>query len=164
MGLAPKTELIKHWHERQAALGQAVLHLRWYLGVLNALDKTIGDQTSQCRGERLVTSRRKLAFELVVARRAVQVQAEQNWQLVQGGLCTLTRTDADPDTVAGGPRRPHCSEAWDAVSRYIYTGLQGGSIMRGWMERENEMICCCNDGTRPVIFKLERIDISEGDE
>lgn len=33
----------------------------------------------------------------------------------QGGLGTLTRTDADPDTVAGGPRRPHCSEAWDAV-------------------------------------------------
>ena len=79
----------------------------------------------------------------------------------QGGLGTLTKTDADPDTVAGGPRRPHCSEAWDAVSRYIYTGLQGGSIMRGWMERENEMICCCNDGTRPVIFKLERIDIPE---
>lgn len=79
----------------------------------------------------------------------------------QGGLGTLTRTDADPDTVAGGPRRPHCSEAWDAVSRYIYTGLQGGSIMRGWMERENEMVCCCNDGTRPVIFKLERIDIPE---
>ena len=78
-----------------------------------------------------------------------------------GDVGTLTRTDADPDTVAGGPRRPHCSEAWDAVSRYIYAGLQGGSIMRGWMERENEMVCCCNDGTRPVIFKLERIDIPE---
>jgi len=23
------------------------------------------------------------------------------------------------------------------------------------------MIACCNDGTRPVIFKIERIDISE---
>ena len=23
---------------------------------------------------------------------------------------------------------PHCSEAWDAIARYIYTGLQGGSI------------------------------------
>ena len=33
--------------------------------------------------------------------------------------------------------------------------------MRGWLERENEMVCCCNDGTRPVIFKLERIDIPE---
>ena len=27
-----------------------------------------------------------------------------------------------------------CSEAWDAIARYIYTGLQGGSIMKGWMK------------------------------
>ena len=53
---------------------------------------------------------------------------------------------------------PFCSEAWDAISRYIYAGLQGGSIMKGWMKNENQMICCCNDGTRPVIFKIERID------
>ena len=25
------------------------------------------------------------------------------------------------------------------------------------------MIACCNDGTRPVIFKIERIDIPETD-
>lgn len=56
------------------------------------------------------------------------------------------------------PEMPHCSEAWDAISRYIYTGLQGGSIMRGWMKEENTMITCCSDGTRPVIFKIERID------
>ena len=46
----------------------------------------------------------------------------------------------------------------DAISRYIYAGLQGGSIMKGWMKEENTMITCCNDGTRPVIFKIERID------
>ncbi len=74
------------------------------------------------------------------------------------GLGTLTKTGADPDTVAGGPKMPHCSEAWDAISRYIYTGLQGGSIMKGWMKEENTMIACCSDGTRPVIFKIERMD------
>lgn len=67
----------------------------------------------------------------------------------------------DPDTVAGGPKMPHCSEAWDAISRYIYTGLQGGSIMKNWMKEENTMICCCSDGTRPVIFKVERIDYED---
>lgn len=51
-----------------------------------------------------------------------------------------------------------CAEAWDCVSRYIYTALQGGSIMGGWTNSENMMIACCNDGTRPVIFKLERLD------
>lgn len=30
--------------------------------------------------------------------------------------------------------------------------------MKGWMRDENTMTACCNDGTRPVIFKIERID------
>lgn len=30
--------------------------------------------------------------------------------------------------------------------------------MRGWMADERVMITCCSDGTRPVIFKLERLD------
>ena len=74
------------------------------------------------------------------------------------GLNTLVKTEGDPDAVAGGPKLPFCSEAWDAIARYIYTGLQGGSIMKGWMNQENIMITCCSDGTRPVIFKIERID------
>lgn len=51
-----------------------------------------------------------------------------------------------------------CAEAWDCISRYVYAALQGGSIMQGWTNNEKVMITCCNDGTRPVIFKLERID------
>ena len=54
-----------------------------------------------------------------------------------------------------------CGEAWDAVSRYVYTALQGGSIMHGWTNDDRVMISCCNDGTRPVIFKIERIDVPE---
>ena len=49
------------------------------------------------------------------------------------GINTLVKTTANPDSVAGGPKMPHCSELWDAISRYIYTGLQGGSIRKGWM-------------------------------
>ena len=29
---------------------------------------------------------------------------------------------------------------------------------------ERMMIACCNDGTRPVIFKIERIDIPENED
>ena len=57
-----------------------------------------------------------------------------------------------------------CGEAWDAISRYVYTALQGGSIMHKWTNDERMMITCCNDGTRPVIFKIERIDIPENEE
>ena len=54
-----------------------------------------------------------------------------------------------------------CGEAWDAISRYVYAALQGASIMNGWTNDEKMMIACCNDGTRPVIFKIERIDVEE---
>lgn len=37
--------------------------------------------------------------------------------------------------------------------------------MHGWTNDERMMITCCNDGTRPVIFKkIERIDIPESEE
>lgn len=51
-----------------------------------------------------------------------------------------------------------CAEAWDCIGRYIYTALQGGAIMKGWTNDNRLMIACCNDETRPVIFKIERID------
>ncbi len=51
-----------------------------------------------------------------------------------------------------------CAEAWDAVSRYIYTALQDGSIMEGWTKDEKVMIAYCNDGTRPVVLKIEHTD------
>ncbi len=81
--------------------------------------------------------------------------ADDFWHM---GLHTLKQTVNTAEGIAGGSEFPHCSEAWDAISRYIYTGLQGGSIMRGWMNDERVMIACCSDGTRPVIFKIERMD------
>ena len=87
--------------------------------------------------------------------------ADDFWHM---GLNTLRQTSLPTESragIAGGPALPHCSEAWDAIARYIYTGLQGGSIMKGWMKEENTMIACCSDGTRPVIFKIERIDYDD---
>ena len=63
--------------------------------------------------------------------------ADDFWHM---GLNTLKQTVKAADGIAGGEAFPHCSEAWDAISRYIYTGLQGGSIMRGWMNDERVMI------------------------
>lgn len=93
-----------------------------------------------------------------VARRVHLLRDEGRDDYWHLGLNTLVKTNGNRDTVAGGPKMPFCSELWDAISRYIYAGLQGGSIMEGWMTQENTMITCCNDGTRPVIVKIERID------
>ena len=65
------------------------------------------------------------------------------------GINTLVQTSGDPDKVAGGPKMPFCSEAWDAISRYLYAAIEGGSVMRSWMREENTM-----------ERRLERIDWS----
>ena len=49
----------------------------------------------------------------------------------------------------------------ESVSGYVYAALQGGAIMKSWTNDDRMMIACCNDGTRSVIFKIERIDIPE---
>ncbi len=51
-----------------------------------------------------------------------------------------------------------CTEAWSAINRYVFTHLYDGTIMPGWMKDDKVMISCCNDGIRPVIFKIEKID------
>ena len=68
------------------------------------------------------------------------------------------RRYGDDDTFWTIGKGSQCAEAWDCISRYIYVALQGGSIMRNWTNDERMMIACCNDGTRPVIFKIERLD------
>jgi uncharacterized repeat protein (TIGR04076 family) len=51
-----------------------------------------------------------------------------------------------------------CANAWDAISKFVYTSIQGGSMLKGMTKDEKVLITCCNNGTRPVIFKMERID------
>lgn len=52
-------------------------------------------------------------------------QRDDFWHM---GINTLIKTAGDANTVAGGPKLPFCSEAWDAIARYIYTGLQGALL------------------------------------
>ena len=82
----------------------------------------------------------------------------------QKGDTFLLKRTAERDDFYHLMNGKFCGEAWDAISRYVYTALQGGSIMHKWTNDERMMIACCNDGTRPVIFKIERIDIPETEE
>ena len=93
-------------------------------------------------------------------------ERDDYWHMGAGTLIKNGKKEDDvlhsPGTMHCGTEGvPFCSEAWDAISRYIYSGLQGGAIMHGWMNDDKVMIACCNDGTRPVIFKIERIDIED---
>ncbi len=55
-----------------------------------------------------------------------------------------------------------CDEAWKAVYQYVFAlahGAGDGVFYYGdWIRTPGVAICSCNDGLRPVIFKLEATD------
>ena len=56
-----------------------------------------------------------------------------------------------------------CDEAWKAIYQYVFAlahGIGKELFYYGdWIRKPGVAICSCNDGLRPVIFKLEATDI-----
>jgi uncharacterized repeat protein (TIGR04076 family) len=50
-----------------------------------------------------------------------------------------------------------CSWAYADIQRDIVHVLMGGDYP--WLEEKGAAISCCTDGLRPVIFKIERVEI-----
>lgn len=52
-----------------------------------------------------------------------------------------------------------CDEAWKAIYQYIFAlshGVDDIFYYGDWIKEKGVAICSCNDGLRPVIFKIER--------
>lgn len=56
-----------------------------------------------------------------------------------------------------------CDEAWKAIYQYAFALAHGTGehlfYYGDWIKEPGVAICSCNDGLRPVIFKLEATDI-----
>ena len=56
-----------------------------------------------------------------------------------------------------------CDEAWKAIYQYVFALAHGADkstfYFNDWIKPPGVAICSCNDGLRPVIFKLEATDI-----
>ena len=55
-----------------------------------------------------------------------------------------------------------CDEAWKAIYQYVFALAHGAENFRfyygDWIKTPGVAIVSCNDGLRPVIFKLEATD------
>lgn len=56
-----------------------------------------------------------------------------------------------------------CDEAWKAIYQYVFALAHGAPVNKwyygDWIKTPGVAIVSCNDGLRPVIFKLEATDI-----
>ena len=51
-----------------------------------------------------------------------------------------------------------CDWAWNDIYNAYLTLAKDGSNYTPWMKNSNSVIRCCNDGIRPVVFMIERIE------
>ena len=55
-----------------------------------------------------------------------------------------------------------CDEAWKAIYQYVFALAHSSGkelfYYGDWIRKPGVAICSCNDGIRPVIFKLEATD------
>lgn len=53
-----------------------------------------------------------------------------------------------------------CDEAWSGMHQYVFALTHGTDVSffsNDWIRKNDVAICSCNDGLRPVIFKIEAI-------
>ena len=59
-----------------------------------------------------------------------------------------------------------CDEAWKAMYQYVFALAHGAGkelfYYGDWIRKPGVAICSCNDGLRPVIFKLEATEEEAG--
>lgn len=52
-----------------------------------------------------------------------------------------------------------CDEAWKAIYQYVFALSHGSGehlfYYNDWIKTPGVAVCSCNDGLRPVIFKIE---------
>ena len=48
-----------------------------------------------------------------------------------------------------------CTYAWQAIGNFALQALREGRFWKSWMKDERQMVVCCLDAMRPVVFLME---------
>jgi len=103
--------------------------------------------------------------KITILKRTLDNDLAKKYCRNEPGLCLCFK---EGDVFIAGFDQPEnfCGWAWNDIYRFVSVLLSGGNyasgIFEGWMQKENEMIACCTDAIRPVVFKIEII--KEGEE
>ncbi len=76
------------------------------------------------------------------------------------GCCTLFKPGQVIECERHYQPEAICGEAWKCIQHYVYALYHGATepLGKGWMKKGNVAIATCNDGLRPVTFKIERVE------
>ena len=94
--------------------------------------------------------------KITVLRKTLNADLAAEYGVEALGSCPMLR---EGDVFFADYAKPDgfCDEAWKAIYQYVFALSHGcGTFYYGdWIKTPGVAICSCNDGIRPVIFKLE---------
>lgn len=94
--------------------------------------------------------------KITVLRKTLNADLASEYGVEGLGSCPMLR---EGDVFFADYAKPSgfCDEAWKAIYQYVFALSHGcGTFYYGdWIKTPGVAICSCNDGLRPVIFKLE---------
>ncbi|MCM1337965.1 MAG: TIGR04076 family protein [Candidatus Amulumruptor caecigallinarius] len=74
----------------------------------------------------------------------------------EAGPCRVFRQGESFDCSDGCMPRGFCPKAWECIRAHVDAVLSTADPLQcGDAPADRAVIACCNDGTRPVIFKIE---------
>ena len=98
---------------------------------------------------------------ITVLRRTLQADLVAEYGVAGLGKCPMLR---EGQVFYADYAKPEgmCDEAWKAIYQYVFALAHGADkqlfYYGDWIRKPGVAICSCNDGLRPVIFKLEATD------
>ena len=83
----------------------------------------------------------------------IQADKSQNHLII---LLTPVLIKFITDVFVGMPTG-FCPWAWDDIYK-VLVGFAAHGNFGMWSQNKNVLVACCTDGTRPVYFKIEKIE------
>ena len=97
--------------------------------------------------------------EFKVIKRCFEEEIAKEYGSEGIGLCPAHK-DGDVFYSTGGKPNGLCDDAWMAMQHYVFALANNVETFYNgdWVKKPGTAICSCNDGLRPVIFKIERME------
>ena len=100
--------------------------------------------------------------KITVIKRNFEKELAEEYGAIGIGPCSFLK---DGQTfVISDTKKPEgfCDEAWSAIHQYVFALAHNNGerlfFRDSWIRKPNVAICSCNDGLRPVIFKIEAME------
>lgn len=99
--------------------------------------------------------------KITLLKKTLQEDLAKEYRVEGLGVCPLMEDGAVFYADYGKPDG-FCDEAWKAIYQYVFALAHGAEkglfYYDDWIKTPGVAIVSCNDGLRPVIFKLETSD------